>query len=430
LPLHRAPRDLSALAPFLRPRDAEPDRVRRHLSAARSAAGPLHVPHLRRISQRTGRGANRRHDHERLRGGAQDRAGGRADPRSAEARAADPGRGARGELRGSAGTRFPPRARERPLRARLGELGRGPARRAVHRAGSEGARGAPRTSDTRRRGREGRRALRAASPDHSQLQRGSRRDFEPRHHPEAPRDHSLGRRQALVARAAMAKTSQRLLDPHFASKLARLDTRASTRYYWHALTKSGYADRLPASLASLILRQKDAVGMYASPNGRGELIPPRSTPSHLRQLLVLLERLEAAGGTDFASSLHALAERVKQRGLIVILSDLLDDTERIASAIHHFRHRKHEVLVFHVLDPQATTFQFEREATYIDLESGDRVTTRPQELRVDYRSRVKGWMDKIREFCVEKQADYVAVSTDTPYDRALLEYLSKRARLL
>jgi len=116
--------------------------------------------------------------------------------------------------------------------------------------------------------------------------------------------------------------------------------------------------------------------------------------------------------------------------LIVILSDLLDDTERIASAIHHFRHRKHEVLVFHVLDPQETTFQFEREATYIDLESGDRVTTRPQELRVDYRSRVKGWMDKIREFCVEKQADYVAVSTDTPYDRALLEYLSKRARLL
>ncbi|MGH9390343.1 MAG: DUF58 domain-containing protein, partial [Vicinamibacteria bacterium] len=64
------------------------------------------------------------------------------------------------------------------------------------------------------------------------------------------------------------------------------------------------------------------------------------------------------------------------------------------------------------------------------LESGDRVTTRPQELRDDYRSKIRGWMDRIREFCIEKQADYISVTTDTPYDRALLEYLSKRARLL
>jgi uncharacterized protein (DUF58 family) len=179
-----------------------------------------------------------------------------------------------------------------------------------------------------------------------------------------------------------------------------------------------------------MLRQNDAVGLFAFESGRGELIPPRSTPSHLRQLLVLLDRLEARGGTDFASSLHALAERVKQRGLIIILSDLLDDPERIASAVHHFRHRKHEVLVFHVLDPQEVAFGFEREATYIDLESGERVTTRPQELRGDYRTRVGAWMERIRGFCIEKQADYASVTTNTPYDRALLEYLSKRARLL
>src|SRR6185503_17830523 len=235
----------------------------------------------------------------------------------------------------------------------------------------------------------------------------------------------------------MTPTSQRLLDPHFVSKLARLDLRArlvvdgfltglhrspyhgfsvefaehrkylkqyeeetnlratllidtsaSMSYSSHGLSKLDYARQLAASLAYLMLRQNDAVGMFAFASGRGELIPPRSTPSHMRQLLVLLERLEAKGGTDFASSLHALAERVKQRGLIIILSDLLDDPERIASAIHHFRHRKHEVLVFHVLDPQELTFAFEREATYIDLESGDRVTTRPQELRGDYRTRV------------------------------------------
>jgi len=298
----------------------------------------------------------------------------------------------------------------------------------------------------------------------------------------------------------MAQTPQRLLDPHFVSKLARLDLRArlvvdgfltglhkspyhgfsvefaehrqympgdplrhldwkvlaksdrkylkqyeeetnlratllidtsaSMGYSSHGLSKLDYARQLAASLAYLMLRQNDAVGLFAFESGRGELIPPRSTPSHLRQLLVLLDRLQARGGTDFASSLHALAERVKQRGLVIILSDLLDDPERIAGAIHHFRHRKHEVLVFHVLDPQEVQFGFEREATYIDLESGERVTTRPQELRGDYRTRVQAWMERIRGFCIEKQADYVSVTTDTPYDRALLEYLSKRARLL
>ncbi|MBI4364254.1 MAG: DUF58 domain-containing protein [Candidatus Latescibacteria bacterium] len=209
-----------------------------------------------------------------------------------------------------------------------------------------------------------------------------------------------------------------------------VDTSASMGYSSHGLTKLDYARQLAASLSYLMLRQKDAVGLFAFASGRGELIPPRATRSHLKQLLVLLERLRPAGGTDFAASLHALAERVKQRGLIIILSDLLDDPERIAGAIHHFRHRKHEVLVFHVLDPQEIAFRFEREATYIDLESGERVTTRPQELRADYRSQVGGWMDRLREYCIEKQADYVSVTTDLPYDRALLEYLSKRARLL
>src|SRR2546425_1046831 len=103
------------------------------------------------------------------------------------------------------------------------------------------------------------------------------------------------------------------------------------------LTKLDYARQLAASLAYLMLRQKDAVGMYAFANGRGELIPPRSTPSHLRQLLVLLERLEAAGGTALAPPLHTLAGRVKQRGMVGILSGLPDDTGPIAGAVPQFR---------------------------------------------------------------------------------------------
>jgi uncharacterized protein (DUF58 family) len=209
-----------------------------------------------------------------------------------------------------------------------------------------------------------------------------------------------------------------------------IDTSASMGYGSQGITKLDYSRQLAAALAYLMLRQNDAVGLFAFAAGRGELIPARSTMGHLRPLLLLLERLASAGGTDFAASLHTLAERMTRRGLTVLISDLLDDPERIAQAIHHFRHRKHEVLVFHVLDPQEVEFEFEREAVYVDVETGERVTTRPQELRPDYRARVQEWKQKLRQFCIEKRADYVPVTTDQPYDRALLEYLSKRARLL
>jgi len=209
-----------------------------------------------------------------------------------------------------------------------------------------------------------------------------------------------------------------------------VDTSASMAYGSAGITKLDYARQLAAALAYLMLTQNDAVGLFAFAQGRGEQIPPRSTMGHLRPLLLLLERLAPAGGTDFAASLHSLAERMTRRGLIVLFSDLLDEPERIEAAIHHFRHRKHEVLVFHILDPQELLFSFEREAVYIDSESGDRVTTRPQELRGDYRARVAAWKERLRQVCIEKQADYVPLTTDQPYDRALLEYLSKRARLL
>lgn len=209
-----------------------------------------------------------------------------------------------------------------------------------------------------------------------------------------------------------------------------VDTSASMGYGSHGITKLDYARQLAAALAYLMLTQNDAVGMFAFAAGRGEHIPARSTMGHLRPLLVLLDRLQPGGATDFAASLQSLAERLTRRGLVVILSDLLDEPERIAQAIHHFRHRKHEVLVFHILDPMEVSFDFQREAVYVDLESGERVTTRPRELRSDYRQRVSEWRETLRQACIEKRADYVPLTTDQPYDRALLEYLSKRARLL
>jgi uncharacterized protein (DUF58 family) len=209
-----------------------------------------------------------------------------------------------------------------------------------------------------------------------------------------------------------------------------VDTSASMGYSSGGVTKLDYARQLAASLAYLILGQHDAVGLFAFAQGAGEQIPARSAMGHLRPLLLLLDRLTAGGGTDFTASLHTLAERINRRGLVVILSDLLEEPEKVAQAIHHFRHRRHEVLVFHILDPQEVAFDFEREAVYVDVEGGPRVTTRPRELREDYRARIRAWRERLRTICIERRADYMAVTTDVPYDRALLEYLGKRSRLL
>jgi uncharacterized protein (DUF58 family) len=209
-----------------------------------------------------------------------------------------------------------------------------------------------------------------------------------------------------------------------------VDTSASMGYGSRGLTKLDYARQLAAALAYLILGQHDAAGLFAFARGRGEQIPARSTMGHLRPLLLLLEKLTPGGGTDFTASLHALAERITRRGLVVILSDLLDEPAKVEQAVHHFRHRRHEVLVFHILDPQEVAFDFDREAVYVDPEGGERVTTRPRELRDDYRARVSDWRERLRAICIEKRADYVALTTDVPYDRALLEYLGKRSRLL
>ena len=186
-----------------------------------------------------------------------------------------------------------------------------------------------------------------------------------------------------------------------------VDTSASIGYGSHGITKLDYARQLAAALAYLMLRQNDAVGMFAFASGQGEQIPPRSDDG-TRAPAPLVARAPHAR-RDHELRLVAPLPRGADdpRGLVVILSDLLDEPDRIEQAIHHFRHRKHEVLVFHVLDPQEVSFNFEREAVYVDMESGERVTTRPQELRPDYRARVGEWRDRIRQYCIEKNAGYV-----------------------
>lgn len=197
-----------------------------------------------------------------------------------------------------------------------------------------------------------------------------------------------------------------------------------------SMSKLEYARSLAAALSYLMLRQQDAVGTLLFAEGPVQFVPARSVRSHLDVLLATLASGQPQGRTKLGPVLHELAERVKRRGLIVLLSDLMDTPDEVLSGLQHFRHRHHEVIVFHLLDPDEVEFPYHDTSTFVDMESGERITTEPWEIGARYRERLAAWREKYRRSCREQRVDYVPLDTRTPFDRALLAYLEKRASLL
>ncbi len=208
-----------------------------------------------------------------------------------------------------------------------------------------------------------------------------------------------------------------------------LDASASMGYGSGAVTKFDYARTLAAALAYLMLRQQDSVGLLLFDKEIRRLVPPRSAGHHLHVILNELEQAAPAAETALAETLHRLAERVKRRGLVILLSDLFEDPDEVLRGLRHFRHERHEVVVFHVLDVAERTFSFDREALFRDLETHREMLVQPWEIRDEYRKSVGKWIERLRFSCREMGIDYVPMHTETPYDTALLAYLEKRERL-
>jgi uncharacterized protein (DUF58 family) len=197
-----------------------------------------------------------------------------------------------------------------------------------------------------------------------------------------------------------------------------------------AMTKLEYAQCLAASLAWLMLHQQDAVGLLLFAERPLRYVPARAVRSHLDVVLKTLGGLEPQGRTRLGPALHELAERIKRRGLVVLCSDLMDRPGEVLAGLQHFRHDHHEVVVFPILDPDELEFPYTDSTTFVDLESGERLTTEPWEIARRYRERLTAWTAQYRRQCRENRIDYVPIDTRTPFDQALLAYLEKRARLL
>ena len=208
-----------------------------------------------------------------------------------------------------------------------------------------------------------------------------------------------------------------------------LDASASMGYSSTGMSKLQYASYLAGALSYLMIRQRDAVGLVTFDEKIRRYLPPRSVTSYLNQILTELDHTESSSKTDIATALHQMADRIKRRGLIILFSDLLDDPQKVSSGLRHFRHKKHEVIVFQILDPLELTFEFKQDAVFKDLESGEEINTQPWHIRSEYQQQVNKFINTYKKFCREHQIDYVMLNTKENYDRALFEYLIKRKRI-
>ena len=192
--------------------------------------------------------------------------------------------------------------------------------------------------------------------------------------------------------------------------------------------KIDLAKRIAATLAYLCIHQGDAAGLIWAGEKVGTEIPPKRTPAQIQLIAEQLEGAEPKGETGLIQALHDLAEKIRPRGLVVILSDLFCDTEGLLQALQHLRFRKHDVAVFHLLDQAEIDFQFDRPIRFVDLESSHSIITEPNIIRDEYLGQFRKFVELVRTGCQQFKAEYRMVRTDEKYDKVLGDFLAERAQ--
>jgi len=194
-------------------------------------------------------------------------------------------------------------------------------------------------------------------------------------------------------------------------------------------SKLWYAKTLAASLARILLRQGDGVGLITFHDRIGSDLWPRGGRRQWHDIVRRLEPIEAEGGTSAQTALRELAIRLRRRGLVVLLSDLLVDPDTTKSALRYLRHRGHEVLVFHLIDPGERELPAAAEARFVDPESNEELQVAIADVRKDYRDALAAALEEWERSLRPQGIDYVVLDTDQPLSRPLRAYLRKRERL-
>lgn len=196
------------------------------------------------------------------------------------------------------------------------------------------------------------------------------------------------------------------------------------------ISKLEYAKYLSASLAYMLLKQKDSVGIATFDKKIEKIIPPSVKKSNFIEILKIIDKAHPSGETSLSNMLYQLAQKTRKRGLIILISDLLDEPLLVIKALRSFRYRKHEILVFHIVDIKEYEFSFDKTALFHDLEDGSEMVIEPRMIRASYQKKFKDLLQLYRQQLLESHIDYETIFTTTPYDRALFSYLQKRGSLV
>jgi len=196
--------------------------------------------------------------------------------------------------------------------------------------------------------------------------------------------------------------------------------------YGEPLRKLDYAACLAAGLAYLATRQRDAVSLTVFDSSVRLALPPRTKPAHLQQVFDALEQLQPGEQTNVAGALESVAQTLRRRGLIVLISDLLDDVEPIMRALGYFRHRGHDVIVLQVMDPTELRFDIRGYTLFEDLESRERLASDPRRIRGAYLKALREFLAAVRDGCTSRHIDHELLDTSRPFDTALTAYLARR----
>ncbi len=205
-----------------------------------------------------------------------------------------------------------------------------------------------------------------------------------------------------------------------------LDQSQSMDYGSSDITKFEYAKLLAASFSYILIKQQDAVGLALFDEKINKLIPPRSIPSHINVLLSHMESAEPGSQTNIAQALHHSAEGISKRGLVIVISDLMDDIQNTINGLRHLRHKGHEVIVFHILDEDEIAFNFNKRIKFIDKETGEVIITDPSHIKKEYISHFKNHCDTLKNGCGYNRIEYVQLLSSQPFDIALTELILKR----
>jgi uncharacterized protein (DUF58 family) len=208
-----------------------------------------------------------------------------------------------------------------------------------------------------------------------------------------------------------------------------VDTSESMKYASPGhISKLEYACYIAASLTYLLIQQQDSVGLVLFDNKVKKYVPASASPAHLRLILHELGQIVPEERTDTAMIFHDLAERINRKGLIVILSDLFDDPDKLLFGLQHFRHKRHEVIVFHILDEYETTFPFALPmAQFEGYEGWKELRCDPRALRQGYLAEYRSFTEKMKRGCRNNKIDFVPLVTKNPLDVALSAYLAARS---